>query len=450
MSIEETTKKPRPVDEMSLLDLKDELKSIGYLEFNKLSRAKKLNEEIKKRELGSNKSDILKDMETDAKENSEAEPKEEIPFVEQEEETEESKKKKQKAEGEKISMIFKLGAGLIGETLIIKDGGSTEKWHILKNGGGKIVFTVDDNPEKQSLTYKKAREVFSEEGVSVESAGVEDTEEEKSTPTSSAPAEGNEIVEKTYHAGDNVVWDLNDETKKVEEKETTLKEGTLSSENSEDEPTEAERALYEKLVLRAQELQKELQELKEEKARILAEENNLFEETVEPETEKTDTEESEQTQNNQEGTGLESKIEEEITEAWRDENKFDKAWEKVNPNYAKNLEGTRKAFEKYSNYLNLIDHLDKYFTGCSVMYNGKHSMYRDAKKDSAISLDEIAKLYHEAKKDNSNPKLVDAVEKALASVTFLEEHSYRHGEYIQQVGKEINAKYDAELLALKK
>ena len=126
-------------------------------------------------------------------------------------------------------------------------------------------------------------------------------------------------------------------------------------------------------------------------------------------------------------------IDKEVTEVWRDESKFNEAWEKVNSNYAETLEGTKEAFKKYHNSLNLLQPLTEYFKGGPVGYNGKDSMYLDAEKNEVISMEEIASLYHEAKKNNNNPELIAAVENALSSVTSLEKHSYRYGEYIEQV-----------------
>jgi GNAT superfamily N-acetyltransferase len=141
-------------------------------------------------------------------------------------------------------------------------------------------------------------------------------------------------------------------------------------------------------------------------------------------------------------------IDEEVTEVWRDESKFDEAWEKVNPNYAETLEGTKEAFKKYRNSLNLIEPLTEYFKGGAVISNEKHSMYLDAEQNEVISIEEIASLYHEAKKNNNNPELIAAVEKALSAVTSIDKSGYRYGEYLQQVKEEINAKYDAELAKL--
>ena len=67
-------------------------------------------------------------------------------------------------------------------------------------------------------------------------------------------------------------------------------------------------------------------------------------------------------------------------------------------------------------------------------------MYLDEEKTNQISLDEIAKMYHEAKIDGSNPELVNAVEKGLNAISNIEESAYRNTEYLAKIKKEVSSK----------
>ena len=70
------------------------------------------------------------------------------------------------------------------------------------------------------------------------------------------------------------------------------------------------------------------------------------------------------------------------------------------------------------------------YKGGTVNYNGVQGLYRDEQKSEFISLDEISEAYHAAKKDESNPELVKALEdlisrgaifKAFTAETFTKE-----------------------------
>lgn len=140
----------------------------------------------------------------------------------------------------------------------------------------------------------------------------------------------------------------------------------------------------------------------------------------------------------------EQTAEEEINRLFNDEEKFQADYAENKVDYFETEDATKKGFEKYSNYLNLTDPLKEYFKGGGVIYNGKKSMYLDAEKTNPISLDEIAELYHKAKADNSNPELVQAVEKALNSISNIEENAYRNNEYLAKIKQEVSSKTQSE------
>ena len=131
---------------------------------------------------------------------------------------------------------------------------------------------------------------------------------------------------------------------------------------------------------------------------------------------------------------------EKINELFNDENRFQADYAENKVDYFETEDATKKGFEKYNNYLNLTDPLKEYFKGGGVIYNGKKSMYLDAEKTNPISLDEIAELYHKAKSDNSNPELVQAVEKGLNSISNIEENAYRYNEYLNKIKQEVSSK----------
>jgi hypothetical protein len=136
----------------------------------------------------------------------------------------------------------------------------------------------------------------------------------------------------------------------------------------------------------------------------------------------------------------EQTAEEEISRLFNDENRFQADYAENKVDYFETEEATKEGFEKYKNSLNLLDGLQEYFKGGSVMFNGKPSMYLDAEKTNPISLDEIAELYHKAKADNSNPELVQAVEKGLTSISNIEENAYRNNEYLNKIKQEVSSK----------
>ena len=136
----------------------------------------------------------------------------------------------------------------------------------------------------------------------------------------------------------------------------------------------------------------------------------------------------------------EETAEEEISRLFNDENRFQADYAENKVDYFETEEATKEGFKKYSNYLNLMDPLKEYFKGGGVISNGVKSMYLDAEKTNVISLDEIAELYHKAKADNSNPELVQAVEKGLTSISNIEENAYRNNEYLNKIKQEVSSK----------
>ena len=136
----------------------------------------------------------------------------------------------------------------------------------------------------------------------------------------------------------------------------------------------------------------------------------------------------------------EQTAEEEISRLFNDENRFQADYAENKVDYFETEEATKEGFKKYSNYLNLMDPLKEYFKGGGVISNGVKSMYLDAEKTNIISLDEIAELYHKAKADNSNPELVQAVEKGLTSISNIEENAYRNNEYLNKIKQEVSSK----------